>query len=107
MFSLNIFVYGLFAPVGGTLISRWRPRRLVLLGLTILILATAGCALARELWQFYILFGLLTPLGSALAGWPIIAPTFINGLLRREGWSSDWVKRAAGSALSTAFSLNG
>jgi sugar phosphate permease len=85
MFSLNIFAYGLFAPVAGTLINRWRPRRLILVGLTTLILATAGCALARELWQFYILFGLLAPLGSAFSGWPMLAPTLTNWFVKRRG----------------------
>ena len=85
MFSLHIFAYGLFAPVAGILINRWRPRRLVLLGLTTLILATAGCALARELWQFYILFGVLTPLGSAFSGWPILAPTLTNWFIKKRG----------------------
>jgi len=33
-------------------------------------LATAGCSWARELWHFYFLFGILMPVGSALAGWP-------------------------------------
>ena len=85
MFSLNLFAYGLFAPVAGMLVNRWRPRRLVLLGLTTLILATAGCALARELWQFYILFGLLTPLGTAFCGWPMLAPTLANWFITKRG----------------------
>jgi len=85
MFSLNIFAYGLFAPVAGTLISHWRPRRLVLVGLTTLILATAGCALAHELWQFYILFGLLVPLGTAFSAWPVAGPTLTNWFIKKRG----------------------
>lgn len=85
MFSLNIFIYGLLAPVAGALADRWNPRRVMLLGVLILGLATAGCALVSELWHFYLLFGCLMPLGSAFSGWPIMAPSLINWFTKRRG----------------------
>lgn len=85
MFSLNIFIYGLLAPVAGTLAGRWRPRRVVPIGIIILGLATAGCAFASKLWHFYLLFGFLMPLGSAFSGWPILAPALMNWFTKRRG----------------------
>jgi len=85
MFSLNIFIYGLLAPVAGILAGRLRARRVVPWGVMILALATAGCAFARELWHFYFLFGILMPLGSAFSGWPILAPTLMNWFEKRRG----------------------
>ncbi len=85
MMSLNIFVYGFLAPVAGILADRWKARVLMPLGVAILGAATAGCAWAGELWHFYVLFGLLMPLGNALAGWPIIAPTLMNWFVRKRG----------------------
>ncbi|NWF91767.1 MAG: MFS transporter [Syntrophaceae bacterium] len=85
MFSLNIFVYGLLSPAAGTLANQWKPGRIRFFGITILGLATAGCAFVRELWHFYVLFGLLMPLGSAFCGWPILAPTLMNWFVRRRG----------------------
>jgi MFS family permease len=85
MMSLNIFVYGVLAPVAGILADRWRARVLMPLGIAILGAATAGCAWAGELWHFYLLFGLLMPLGNALAGWPVIAPALMNWFVRKRG----------------------
>ena len=85
MMSLNICAYGFLAPVAGILADHWRARVLMPLGIAILGAATAGCAWAEELWHFYVLFGLLMPLGSALAGWPIIAPALMNWFVRKRG----------------------
>jgi len=85
MMSLNICAYGFLAPVAGILADRWRARVLMPLGIIVLGVATAGCAWAGELWHFYVLFGLLMPLGSALAGWPIIAPALMNWFVRKRG----------------------
>jgi sugar phosphate permease len=85
MMSLNILIYGFLAPVAGMLAERWKVRISLPLGIGILGAATAGCAYARELWHFYVLFGALMPLGSALTGWPIIAPAIMNWFVRRRG----------------------
>jgi len=85
MMSLNICAYGFLAPVVGILADRWRARVLMPLGIIVLGVATAGCAWAGELWHFYVLFGLLMPLGNALAGWPIIAPALMNWFVRKRG----------------------
>ena len=84
-FSMNIFIYGFLAPIAGTLADRWKPRRVMPLGVVILGLATAGCAFANKLWHFYFLFGCLMPLGSAFSGWPIMAPSLVNWFTKRKG----------------------
>jgi sugar phosphate permease len=81
MMSLNVLIYGFVAPVAGILAERWKVRILLPLGIGILGAATAGCAYARELWHFYVLFGALMPVGSALSGWPIIAPAIMAGMV--------------------------
>jgi sugar phosphate permease len=85
MLSLNIFIYGLLAPLAGALADRWRARRVMPLGIVILGLATAGCGFGGELWHFYFLFGVLMPLGSAFSGWPILAPALMNWFVKRRG----------------------
>lgn len=85
MFSLNVFVYGIFAPLAGSMAEHWKPKIIMPLGIGLLGLATAGCALAQKLWHFYLLFGFLMPLGSALSGWPIMAPALINWFRQRRG----------------------
>ena len=85
MFSLNILFYGLAAPIVGSVGDRWNPRRVMPFGALLLALATAGCALASELWHFYLLFGVLMPVGLAFTGWPVFAPSLANWFVRRRG----------------------
>jgi len=85
MLSLNILIYGLLAPVAGSLADRWKPRRVMPIGVIILGLATAGCAFAHELWHFYLLFGILMPIGSAFSGWALFAPALANWFAKRRG----------------------
>lgn len=85
MLSLNLFIYGLLAPVAGSLADRYQPRRVMLIGITVLGLATAGCAFASELWQFYLFFGVMMPLGAAFSGWPLLSPTLANWFVKRRG----------------------
>ena len=46
MLSLNLFIYGLMAPVAGSLGDRWKPRRVMLIGIAIVGLATGLIILA-------------------------------------------------------------
>ncbi|HEY82734.1 MAG TPA: MFS transporter [Dehalococcoidia bacterium] len=85
MLSLNIFIYGLTAPVAGSLADRWKPRLVVLMGILLLALAMASCAFANELWHFYLLFGLLMPIGTACSGWPMLSPVLANWFSKRRG----------------------
>ncbi len=85
MLSLNILVYGLVAPIAGSLGDRWKPRRIIPIGITIVGLATASCAFASELWHFYLLFGILMPVGTAFSGWPLLGPALTNWFSKRRG----------------------
>ena len=78
MLSLNLLFYGFVAPVAGSLGDRWKPHRLIPIGITVLALATVGSAFAHELWQFYLLIGILMPIGTACSGWPLLAPALAN-----------------------------
>jgi len=85
MLSLNILVYGIFAPVAGSLVDRWKPRAVVFIGITLLALSTAACYFARELWHFYLLFGVVAPIGSAFCGSPVLNTAIINWFSKRRG----------------------
>ncbi len=85
MLSLNLFLYGMAAPFVGFLITRWKPRCLLFVGITLLAAATVGCAFADRLWHFYLLFGFVNALGCAFGGWPVLAPALMNWFARRRG----------------------
>jgi len=65
MLSIHILAYGIFAAFSGFLADRWRPRRVMQLGVVILGVSAASCSLAGRLWQFYLIFGIGAPLGLA------------------------------------------
>lgn len=85
MFSLNILIYGFLAPVAGSLGDRWKPRKVMLIGIIILGLSTASCGFAQKLFHFYLLFGILMPIGTAFSGWPLLAPAIANWFVKRRG----------------------
>jgi len=103
MFSLNILVYGLLGPVAGGLADRWRPTRVIPLGIAILGLATAACAFATELWHFYLLFGVMMPVGTAFCGWPVLGPALANWFSRRRGLAIGLGQ--AGGGLSFVYAM--
>jgi len=85
MLSLHILTYGIVAPIAGSLADRWRPRRVMLIGIVILGLASATCSMANQLWHFYLIFGICTPVGLALCGWPLLSPTLSNWFVQKRG----------------------
>jgi MFS family permease len=85
MLSIHILAYGLLAPVAGSLGDRWRPRRIMPMGIIILGLAAASCSLANKLWHFYLIFGIGTPMGLAFCGWPLLSPALSNWFSTRRG----------------------
>ena len=85
MMSINVLVYGFMAPISGTFCERWKPRTVMPVGAAVIALAMVGCSFASELWHFYLFFGILVPVGTALCGWPVIAPALINWFAVRRG----------------------
>jgi sugar phosphate permease len=85
MLSLSILIYGLSALVAGRLGDRWKPRKVMPIGLIVLGLATVGCGFANRLSHFYLFFGILMPIGSAFCGWPLLAPAITNWFVKKRG----------------------
>ena len=103
MYSMNILVYGLLGPVAGGLADRWNPARVIPLGIAILALATASCAFATELWHFYLLFGVLMPVGTAFCGWPVLGPSLANWFSKKRGLAIGLGQ--AGGGLSFVYAM--
>lgn len=84
IFSLNLLFYGLAAPLAGTLVDRFGPRKVCSLGAILLALGVMACSQATELWHFYVLFGLLAAFGTCLTGFPVQAPIIAAWFVKKR-----------------------
>jgi MFS family permease len=74
--SLNLLLLGLFAPVGGWLIDRIGPRRVILGCLITIASGLVSVIFVQELWQLIILWGIV--LGVATGVTPALGPTIAS-----------------------------
>jgi MFS family permease len=63
IYSINVLVYGLVAPVAGGLADRFRPRYVLATGAHRYGVGMALCSLASQRWQFYLLTECWPPSG--------------------------------------------
>jgi MFS family permease len=103
MFSLHLLSYGLTAPVAGNLGDRWKPKIVMYTGITVIVLSTAACAVANQLWQFYLLYGFLIPAGTSFCGWPLWSPTLSNWFPGRRGLAMALGQMGAGLSFTYAL----
>ncbi len=84
IFSLNILFYGMFAPIAGAMADRFRPRYVLAIGALLIGIGMAGCSLATERWQFYLLYGVVAAIGLSMAGWAPVATLLANWFVRKR-----------------------
>ena len=85
IFALSIFMYGLLAPLSGSIADRWKPKLVSSGGILLIGVSASTCALANELWHFYMLFGVLMPVGIAFTGMPVLVPALTNWFTSKRG----------------------
>ena len=74
--SLNLLMLGLFAPIGGWLIDRVGPRRVILGSLATIAAGLIGTIFVQELWQLIFLWGIV--LGIATGVTPSLGPSIAS-----------------------------
>lgn len=84
IFSVNILFYGLFAPIAGAMADRFRPRYVLAAGALLIGIGMAGCSMATEKWQFYLLYGVVAAVGLSMAGWAPVVTLLANWFVRRR-----------------------
>ena len=78
MFSINIIVYGVTAPIAGGFADRFSPRLVFPIGIAIMGSSIALCSIATQQWQFFLLYGVGAAFGLSLTG-----VTTLNTLVAR------------------------
>ena len=79
--SLNLLLLGLFAPVGGWLIDRFGPRRVILSSLATMAVGLTGVLFVQQLWQLILLWGVVLGIATGITpalGASIAARWFID-----------------------------
>src|SRR5256712_9642148 len=66
--ALSILTFGLGGPVGGSLIDRFGPRRVMLVGNLFIVGGLLGLLFVREVWQLYLVWGLPIGIGTGAVG---------------------------------------
>ena len=64
--AISILAYGLGAPLGGSLVDRFGPRRVMTGGLVLITAGLAGMVGMTAEWQFLLLWGLVVGLGTGV-----------------------------------------
>ncbi len=103
MLSIHLLVYGICAPITGTLVTKLPPKQLILFGIVVLSMATAACYLATELWHFYLFFGVLAPIGLSCVGSPVVNPTIVNWFNERRGMAIGLAQTGGGLSFVFVF----
>jgi MFS family permease len=85
IFSINIIVYGISAPIAGVAVDRLGPRKFMTMGAILLAVATAACSLTHQIWHFYVLFGVLASFGICATGNVPNATLVSHWFVKRRG----------------------
>ena len=103
IFSINLLVYGLSAPLVGGLIDRANPRVVLSIGAIVMGAGVALCSHASEQWQFYLLYGVLASLGLSVAGWTPVVTIVTNWFVRRRALCMGVLGAGFGTSLVFAY----
>ena len=86
IFTVGSVVYGFGSLVAGALVDRFGPRKLLPLAC---LLIAIGCLInfsgARQLWHFYVAYGVFIGLGVICAGFVPMTVVLSNWFVRRRG----------------------
>jgi MFS family permease len=65
--SISLITFGLGGPIGGTLVDRIGPRRALVSGLAAIAVGLFFLLSLRDLWQLFLIWGVLIGVGTGIA----------------------------------------
>lgn len=83
--AVSLFAFGFGAPLGGSLIDRFGPRRLLLGGLILIAAGLLPLIALTELWQLHILWGLVVGVGTGAVSGTLGATVAMRWFNRYRG----------------------
>jgi MFS family permease len=104
-YSTSQLVAGASSPLVGTLVDRLGPRRLVLLGGSLLTLGLLASAYASALWQVVVLYGVVMTIGANCLGLVVFVPLLSRWYVHRRGMAISVVQSANGFSRAVSAPL--
>ncbi len=95
-YSVSQLVAGASSPLVGALVDRLGPRRLLLLGGSLLVLGLLASAFITALWQIILLYGIVMTIGANCLGLVVFVPLLSRHFVRRRGMAISIVQSANG-----------
>src|SRR5215831_10535377 len=95
-YSVSQLVAGGSSPLVGALVDRLGPRRLLLLGGSLLLAGLIGSAMISALWQNVLLYGIIMTFGANCLGLVVFVPLLSRQFARRRGMAISIVQSANG-----------
>jgi MFS family permease len=95
-YSVSQLVAGASSPLVGTLVDRLGPRRLLLLGGSLLVFGLLASAFITALWQIILLYGIVMTFGANCLGLVVFVPLLSRHFVRRRGMAISIVQSANG-----------
>src|SRR6516165_1710652 len=84
-YSVSQLVAGASSPLAGALADRLGPRRLLLLGGSLLVLGLLASAFISALWQIILLYGVVMTIGANCLGLVVFVPLLSRLFVGRRG----------------------
>ena len=97
-YSVSQLVSGWTSPLVGILVDRLGPRRLILMGGTVLAAGLVASSFATELWHMVVLYGVVMTLGANCLGLVVFVPLLSRYFVRNRGMAVAVVQSANGFA---------
>jgi MFS transporter, OFA family, oxalate/formate antiporter len=104
-YSVSQLVAGGSSPLVGALVDRLGPRRLLVLGGSLLFAGLVGSALISALWQNVLLYGIIMTIGANCLGLVVFVPLLSRHFVRRRGLAISIVQSANGFGRATSAPL--
>ena len=82
---LNIITSTIFLPLIGRYVDQYGGRMFMIVGGVIGAIGIAGVAYIQEIWQFYLLMGLIVPMAMALYGTIVASVALANWFHKKRG----------------------
>ena len=104
-YAVSQLVAGFSAPLVGMLVDRLGPRRVVLIGGTLLTVGLVATSRIDALWQLIVLYGVVMTLGANCLGLIVFVPLIARLFVRRRGMAISIVQSANGAARAVSAPL--